>query len=64
MRNKIMTGTEVQQTIRIPKELHEWIMDGATKERRSFNSELVLLLKDLAQSKGARQLERPANRAV
>jgi predicted HicB family RNase H-like nuclease len=52
MRKKIMTGTEVQQTIRIPKEIHEKITDMAEKERRSFNSEIVLVLQQLLNNNG------------
>lgn len=29
-------------TIRIPKEVHEWIKQRADKERRSFNSQIAL----------------------
>ena len=36
-------------TIRIPKEVHEWIKQRADKERRSFNSQIALDLERLMQ---------------
>lgn len=47
MRKKKTTGDEVQQTIRIPKELHDWVTEIADADRRSFNSQIVLLLEEI-----------------
>lgn len=53
MRKKITTGDEVQQTVRIPKELYDWIAENADKERRSINSEIILLLQEIKSIKNA-----------
>lgn len=44
MRKKTTTGDEVQQTVRIPKEIHDWVASKAEKERRSINAQIIRLL--------------------
>lgn len=55
MRKKITTGTEVQQTIRIPKEIYDWVADVAAQDRRSINSQIVLLLEEIKSIKAQNQ---------
>ncbi|MER7741830.1 Arc family DNA-binding protein [Streptomyces sp. NPDC096538] len=39
-----MADEEVRMTLRLPRELRDWLRAHAQRERRSLNSELVYML--------------------
>ena len=52
--------TEVKLTLRLPAALHARVVELARRDRRSLNSELVVLLEDAAeQAEGPRASDRP-----
>jgi hypothetical protein len=58
----LTTKKDPQLRIRLPKELKDWIEEGAQRNGRSINSEVVVRLKEIMEAEKKKPQEQAVGR--